>query len=85
MIEDEPKKNQCFKPTFNKDQFLYDMKYHRRMVLEISAKEAAEQIGISGASISRIESGKETPNLENFGIITAWIGKTPNYYYNEQK
>jgi len=45
----------------------------RRIYHSQSLREAAKEIGISAATLSRIERGA-TPDIETFGKIWAWMG-----------
>lgn len=47
-------------------------------------REVAGEIGISHATLSRIESGKQ-PDLETFTKICKWLGIDPNYILGFQK
>jgi transcriptional regulator with XRE-family HTH domain len=40
---------------------------------------AAQEIGISPATLSRVENGK-VPDLETFGKICRWLGEDPGTY-----
>lgn len=42
-------------------------------------REAAKEIGISPATLSRVENGK-IPDLETFGLICAWTGDSPSTF-----
>lgn len=42
-------------------------------------REAAKDIGISPATLSRIEN-KKVPDLETFGKICRWLGDDPSIY-----
>lgn len=42
-------------------------------------REAAKQIGISPATLSRVEN-KKIPDLETFGRICKWLGDDPSRY-----
>lgn len=72
-------------------QYLIDMKYNasllrknimtRRVIeLRISMDEAAKQIGISKATLCRIEKEK-MPDIETFGKLVSWLNDTPNEYF----
>lgn len=39
-------------------------------------REAAKEVGVSAATLSRIENRK-VPDLETFGKICAWLGENP--------
>lgn len=39
-------------------------------------REAAKEVGISPATLSRVEN-KKVPDLETFGKICAWLGEDP--------
>lgn len=42
-------------------------------------REAAKEIGVSPATLSRVENGK-IPDLETFGKVCSWIGEDPAQY-----
>ncbi|HWM27473.1 MAG TPA: helix-turn-helix transcriptional regulator [Woeseiaceae bacterium] len=43
----------------------------------IGVRAAAKEIGISSATLSRVENG-HLPDLQNFGLICRWLGIDPN-------
>lgn len=47
-------------------------------------REIAKEIGISPATLSRIENGK-IPDLETFGKICSWLGDDPALYLGIQQ
>ena len=51
--------------------------YLLRHYKEMRRKEFAKQIGSVVSSVSRIETGKSTPNLENLSKIAEVLGTTP--------
>jgi len=54
---------------------------HMRDAIGISLRTAAKDIGISNATLSRIERGK-TPDIITFGLICKWLNRnTSNYLY----
>jgi transcriptional regulator with XRE-family HTH domain len=42
-------------------------------------RETAKEVGVSPATLSRVENGK-VPDLETFGKICAWLGDDPAIY-----
>jgi transcriptional regulator with XRE-family HTH domain len=42
-------------------------------------REAAAEVGVSPATLSRIENGK-IPDLETFGKVCRWLGEDPAIY-----
>ena len=42
-------------------------------------REAAKEVGISHATLSRVENGK-IPDLDTFGKICVWLGEDPAVY-----
>ena len=42
-------------------------------------REAAKEIGVSPATLSRVENGK-VPDLDTFGKVCAWLGDDPAVY-----
>lgn len=43
-------------------------------------REAAKEVGVSAATLSRVENGK-IPDLETFGKICHWLGDDPSIYF----
>ncbi|MDA4848619.1 helix-turn-helix domain-containing protein [Hoeflea poritis] len=60
---------------------LGEMIVERRGTLGIRA--AAKEIGISPATLSRIENGN-VPDLATFAAICQWLGKDPNQFLGMQ-
>lgn len=46
----------------------------------MSLDEASKQIGISKATLSRLEKGK-MPDMETFGKCCTWLNDFPNNYF----
>lgn len=46
---------------------------------EKGVREAAREVGVSPATLSRIENGK-VPDLETFGKVCKWLGEDPAQY-----
>jgi predicted transcriptional regulator len=67
---------------FDNEKFKKDVMTHRRVTLDISMDQAAKQIGVSKATISRAEAAKD-PDINTFGLIVAWLGKQPNDYFTK--
>jgi DNA-binding Xre family transcriptional regulator len=44
---------------------------------DLGLRKAAEQIGITHTTLSRVESGK-VPDLKTFGLICKWLDVEPN-------
>ncbi len=42
----------------------------------MGVREAAKEVGVSAATLSRVENGK-LPDLETFGKICRWLGEDP--------
>lgn len=66
--------------TFDQKKFRFDLINKRIVELDITMQIASEQIGISKATYSRVEGGKE-PDIKTFGLICGWIGKGVNKYF----
>lgn len=69
---------------FNKESFCKDVKIYRFIILNISLTEASKQIGISKATLSRIES-LNLVDIETFGKCCAWMNKPANSYFKYTK
>ncbi len=66
--------------TFDKDGLRKDLTYKRIVELGITCQEAADQMGISKATISRIENRKGC-DIDTFAIICTWMKKDPAIYF----
>lgn len=51
----------------------------------LSMREAAQEIGISPATVCRIESGLYAPDLENFAKVCRWMSADPWDYLGKGK
>jgi transcriptional regulator with XRE-family HTH domain len=47
---------------------------------DLTLIEAAKEIGLSSATLSRIENSKYTPRVENLGQICEWLGVSPDRF-----
>lgn len=47
---------------------------------DMTMDEASEQIGISKATLSRLEKSK-IPDVETLGKVCKWLGTEPNKYF----
>jgi transcriptional regulator with XRE-family HTH domain len=45
----------------------------------MGVREAAREVGVSPATLSRVENGK-LPDLETFGKICRWLGENPSQF-----
>ena len=45
----------------------------------MGVRETAKNVGVSPATLSRVENGK-VPDLDTFGKICAWLGDDPSIY-----
>jgi transcriptional regulator with XRE-family HTH domain len=70
-------KQKLFSATVQQIMFLRMAEQKRR----IGLREFAKQIGISSATLSRIENGK-TPDLETYFKLCFWMKKSTNEFYN---
>lgn len=61
----------CYRPAFDLHLFA-SLLICKRIEFKISLRKAAKQIGISAASLSRIENEKFTPDLETFYKCCLW-------------
>lgn len=52
----------------------------RQIELDINMEKAAEQIGISKATLSRIEKGN-IPDIETLTKLCLWLNKEPNTFF----
>lgn len=68
---------------FNKESLRKAVKNKRLLVDEVGMDKACKEIGISKATLSRLENGSVV-DLETFVKIINWLGHNPNVYINEQ-
>lgn len=79
LLEDVP--DYIFKSmTFDKDGFRKDLTYRRISELGLTLQEAADQMGLSKATINRIENRKGV-DIDTFAIICTWMQKDPSTYF----
>lgn len=69
---------------FNAIVFRKHVVTKRVLDLNISLFEASKQIGVSKATLSRIENGK-VPDVETFGRILIWLNEDAKQYFNNLK
>lgn len=55
----------------------------RQQRLGKGVREVAKDIGVSPATLSRVENGK-IPDLETFGKLCSWLGDDPSIYLGLQ-
>lgn len=65
-------------PTFDNKNFSEQLRV-RRAVLNIDMGKAAEQIGVSKATLSRLENG-HIPELLNYAKACTWLDVGMNYF-----
>lgn len=65
---------------FNIQKLRKDLITKRVIELNMPLREAAEKIGISSATLSRIENGK-TPEVDTFCNLCTWLETKPNDYF----
>ncbi len=68
--------------TYNAKQLRKDMIAKRVIDNNMSMDEAAKQIGISKATISRLEKSR-IPDVETFAKVCTWLETQPNKYFTE--
>jgi DNA-binding transcriptional regulator YiaG len=66
---------------FHKHTLAKDVKTLRRVDLDISMQVAADLIGISKPTLSRLEQGC-TVDIETFAKVILWLKADPNRYIN---
>lgn len=60
-----------------------DLIRKRCIQMDISLRDAATEIGISAATLSRLECGK-CPDINTLILICQWIGMPIEYYVKKQ-
>lgn len=65
---------------FNKEKFRTNVITYRLLTNNWSMDQASKMIGISKATISRIEKGG-TPDIDTFLKIVSWLGKDTSEYF----
>ena len=66
---------------YDSESLKKDLRTKRLIELSISMDVCAKQIGISKATLSRVENGK-VPDLNTFSKIIKWLGKDSINYIN---
>jgi transcriptional regulator with XRE-family HTH domain len=66
--------------VFNNEKLRKDLITRRVIDLNISLDKAAEEIGVSKATLSRIENNK-TPEVNSFCKICSWLKTNPSDYF----
>jgi len=68
---------------FDSEKFRKDMISKRVISLDLTMQEASEQIGVSKATISRIEN-KKSIDMDTFAMCLTWLGLSyQNYFISE--
>ena len=65
---------------FDSLNFKKDLRTKRLIHNNLSMDQASKEIGISKATLSRIENGK-FPDIETFAKVCLWLGSNPNKYF----
>lgn len=66
---------------FNIQKLKSDLSQKRVNEKKASMDDVSTEIGISKATISRVEKGNE-PDINSFAKIVTWLGTTPNRYFS---
>jgi DNA-binding Xre family transcriptional regulator len=69
---------------FNSYELKKDLITKRQIDNNWSMDEACKQIGISKATLSRLEKGK-LPDIETFMKVCKWLNALPNKYFTPEK
>jgi transcriptional regulator with XRE-family HTH domain len=67
---------------YNSEKMRKDLITKRCIDNNLSMDLASKQIGISKATLSRIEKGS-IPLVHSFGLICSWLGVEPNKYFTK--
>lgn len=67
---------------FNNGKFTEDIRYRRLIQNRHTLFRAASEIGISKATLCRLEHGGD-PDIETFIRVCVWLGFFPERYFNE--
>lgn len=67
--------------VFNKEKFRRDFISKRIIDNSKSLRWTAIEIGVSAATLNRIEKNKDI-DLDTFVKVLEWLDKTPNDYFN---
>lgn len=68
--------------NFNIQKFAEEMALQRIVKKKLSLRTAALQIGISPATLNRIESSKQVPDLETYYKCCKWCEKSMESFFN---
>lgn len=60
-----------------------DMVLKRGVDNRLSTREAAKEIGISAATLSRAERRVAPPDMQSLLLICSWLDKSPGNYFFE--
>lgn len=71
------------KQLFKSETLAKELKTMRSIDLNIGLRELSEIVGVSPASLSRIENGG-VPNLETFSTICTWLNQPMTKYFQPQ-
>lgn len=69
-----------FKMEYKAQELKKDLITKRCIENDMTMDEACKQIGISKATLSRLEKSK-LPDVETLGKVCAWLGTEPNKYF----
>lgn len=64
------------------NQLRKDVVIKRVIDLNIGLREASKEIGVSAATLSRLENNK-TIDIETFAKVIKWLDKMPNDYFTK--
>ncbi len=67
------------KILYDKESLKKDLRFKRVIELDLNILDCCKQIGISTATLSRIENGK-TPDIITFFSIIKWLDAKPSDY-----
>jgi hypothetical protein len=67
------------KIVYDKESLKKDLRHKRVIELDLNILDCCNQIGISTATLSRIENGK-TPDIITFFSIVKWLNAEPTDY-----
>jgi transcriptional regulator with XRE-family HTH domain len=73
------------KITFNAAELASDVRKRRNRLSDpISLRDAALQVGVSSATLSRVENAG-TPDVDTYAKVCAWLDIDMQHYFTKEK
>lgn len=69
--------------AFDAQELKKDIIMKRCIENDLSLQDVAVKIGVSKATLSRIERKEFSPDIETFSKLVSWLGTEPNKYFTK--